>query len=280
MYSVTTLIYTEDLENISFIQKCKSKGVNCISIVDARSAVYVATGISAQNQSKVVVCVNASNASRSAFSGMTEAFYRKLSVALITVGKKLDYTKILNDVVVGHYIALNCEDAEYDLLNGKFPMHIELLAENLEHEKNECNALQLLLSSILAEDTYLYISPAIKKSEVQYKGKVVYGGMPDCYEGAMANVLGASLVRKRKKYIGLISEDEFIHDINTLGNINMNDLICYIVVSRKKNKMILDYAMVMKFETYEVKSDYLKIDDVKRLILSKNKGLLVVYKEG
>ena len=42
MDRVATLIYTEDLENISFVQECKSKGTNCIPVVDARSAVYVA----------------------------------------------------------------------------------------------------------------------------------------------------------------------------------------------------------------------------------------------
>lgn len=279
MDEMTTLIYTEDMENISFVQECKNKGTNCISVVDARSAVYIATGISAQNQSKVAVCMNAGNTSRSAFSGMTEAFYRKLPVALITVGEKLDYTRELNDVVVGHYTALNCDDV-LEQLNGEFPMHIELLMEIQKYEKSECDDLQILLSSILDKDTYLYISPSIKKSEVNYMGKVVYGGMPDCYEGSMANVLGASLAGKRKKYVGLISEDEFIHDINTLGNININDLVCYIVISQEKNKMILDYAKAMKFETFEVKSDYLKSDDVNKMVLSKNKGVLMVYKEG
>lgn len=279
MDRVTTLIYTEDLENISFVQECKSKGISCISVVDARSAVYVATGISAQNQNKIAVCVDAGNASRSAFSGMTEAFYRQLPVALITVGKKLDYTRELNDVVLGHYTALNYNDV-LELFNVKFPMHIELLVENPEQQKKECDALQSLLSSVLDENTYLYISPGIKKNEIQYMGKVVYGGMPNCYEGAMANVLGASLARKRKKYVGLISEDEFLHDINTLGNNNINDLICYIVVSQKKNKMILDYASAMKFKTCEVKENCLKLEDIKRIVLSKNKGLLIVYQEG
>ena len=240
MDEMTTLIYTEDMENISFVQECKNKGTNCISVVDARSAVYIATGISAQNQSKVAVCMN---------------------------------------VVVGHYTALNCDDV-LEQLNGEFPMHIELLMEIQKYEKSECDDLQILLSSILDKDTYLYISPSIKKSEVNYMGKVVYGGMPDCYEGSMANVLGASLAGKRKKYVGLISEDEFIHDINTLGNININDLVCYIVISQEKNKMILDYAKAMKFETFEVKSDYLKSDDVNKMVLSKNKGVLMVYKEG
>ena len=113
MYEVSdimTLVYTTDLENTPFIIESKKKIKDCISVVDARSAVYVATGICAQNHCKVAVCVDAGNASRSAFSGMTEAFYRKLPVALITVGKKLDYTKELNDVVAGHYTAKNYAD--------------------------------------------------------------------------------------------------------------------------------------------------------------------------
>ena len=186
---------------------------------------------------------------------------------------------LTNDVVLGHYTALNYNDV-LELFNVKFPMHIELLVENPEQQKKECDALQSLLSSVLDENTYLYISPGIKKNEIQYMGKVVYGGMPNCYEGAMANVLGASLARKRKKYVGLISEDEFLHDINTLGNNNINDLICYIVVSQKKNKMILDYASAMKFKTCEVKENCLKLEDIKRIVLSKNKGLLIVYQEG
>ena len=60
----------------------------------------------------------------------------------------------------------------------------------------------------------------------------------------------------------------------------MNDLVCYIVVSRKKNKMILDYATAMKFKTCEVEEDCLKQEDIKRIVLSKNKGLLMVCQEG
>ena len=279
MDRVTTLIYTEDLENILFVQECKNNGIKCIPVVDARSAVYVATGICAQNRCIVVVCVNAGNASRSAFSGMTEAFYRKLPVALITVGRELDYTRELNDVIVRHCTALNYDDV-LEQLNDELPVHIELLVKNPEHKKNRCDALQMLLSSALDENTYLYVSSGIKKSDGHYVGKVVYGGMPGCYEGAMANVLGASLARKRKKYVGLISEDEFIHDINTLGNINMNDSICYIVVAQKKNKAILDYAAAMQFETCEVKETCLKLENIKRIVLGKNKGLLMVYQEG
>lgn len=277
MNNIKYLVYTTDLENTSFVQAGKTAGANCISVLDARSAAYFATGICAQNKEKVVVCVNGSNASRSVFSGMTEAFYRKLPVALITFGKSLDYTKELNDVVMGHYSASSISEVD-QMLNKEFPMHIELLNEYQEHEKVECNYLQQILRSVLDEKSYLYISQGIKDAMCQYRGKVVHGGMPDCYEGALANVLGASLAGRRERYIGLVSENEFLHDINTLGNININDSIFYIIVGIKKNKTIIGYAESLQFKVSEIKYDKLRFEDIERLNSNRKKSLLMVYK--
>lgn len=278
MNDLITLVYTEDLENAPIIIECKNEDMECFPVVDARSAVYVATGISAQNQRKVVVCVDSGNASRSAFSGMTEAFYRKLPIALITVGKKLDYTKELNDVVAGHYIAESFEDI-LSLLDKEFPMHIELVEEEQKQKKIECDKLQQILSSVLSEHEYLYISQEIRNSCYQYHSKVVYGGMPDCSEGALANVLGASLAKIHKKYIGLVSETEFIHDLNTLGNTNINDRICYIIVGRKKNALLLDSAKALQFDVIATKEEQLGDNEIRKVCLSDNKTLLMLYKE-
>lgn len=281
MYKVNdimTLVYTTDLENASFIIESKKKIKDCISVVDARSAVYVATGICAQNHCKAAVCVDAGNASRSAFSGMTEAFYRKLPVALITVGKKLDYTKELNDVVAGHYTAKNYADV-MALMDKELPIHVELIAEESRQKKIECDKLQQDLSSVLDESTYLYISQGIHKADCSYSGKVVYGGMPDCYEGALANVLGASLAKKHKKYVGLISEDEFVHDLNTLGNININDLVSFVVVGNKKRKMIEDCAAALQFEVIVAKESQIGDAELRSVCKGSQKTLLMIYRE-
>lgn len=281
MYEVNdimTLVYTTDLENAPFIIESKKKFKDCISVVDARSAVYVATGICAQNHCKVAVCVDAGNASRSAFSGMTEAFYRKLPVALITVGKKLDYTKELNDVVAGHYTAKNYADV-MALMDKEFPIHVELIVEESRQKKIECDKLQQGLSSVLDESTYLYVSQGIHKADCSYSGKVVYGGMPDCYEGALANVLGASLAKKHKKYVGLISENEFVHDLNTLGNININDLVSFVVVGNKKCKMIEDCAAALQFEIIVSKESQIGEAELRSVCRGSQKTLLMIYKE-
>jgi len=237
------IVYTADLD-VSVLLKdfdCEK-----IKVLDPRSAVYTATGIAAQNKEIVLVLMNSNNSSRSAFSGMTEAFYRNLPVVLITLGKNLDYRKELNDVVNSHFQIGNINDI-YSLLDETKPMHIEVdyIAEGVSHKK--CQILNIL-SDVLIEDDYLLVSNRFDSSALTFKCKMVRGGFDSCNDGMIANVLGASLAKKRRRYIGLISEEELSHDINTLGNVNINDLLVYIVCCEKENKLIKDYCESLGFE--------------------------------
>lgn len=279
MSKIKYLVYTSDLENHSFIKKNKEDNdVKCISSVDSRSAVYLATGIAAQNKEAVMVCIDSGNSSRSAFSGMTEAFYRQLPVVLVTFGNKLDYSKELGDVVFGHYKVNSVEEISSVISYSK-PIHIEVSESGTNISKIKCNKLQELLYNSFDEKTYLYIGQGIEVSDMSCKCKKVLGGMPDCYEGALANVLGASLAKLKDRYIGLVSEEEFIHDINTLGNININDLVFYIVVCEKKNDMILNFADSLQFKTDCIKEDKIEMSFIRSLAENKSKTLLIVYKE-
>lgn len=279
MDQVKCIVYSSDLEESSFIIKQKSnKDITCISCPDARSAVYLATGICAQNKKTVMVCVDSGNASRSAFSGMTEAFYRQLPVVLVTFGKKLDYTKELGDVVFSHFCVNDAEKINA-LLSQSKPMHIEVTTETYTIVKYQCEKLQKILCESLANNMYLYIGQGIKAVDLSYPCKVVFGGMPDCYEGTLANVLGASLAKRRVRYIGLVSESEVIHDLNTLGNINVNDLLFFIAVCRKKNDLLLHFAESLHFESVSVKNEDLDRQIMQSLIENKHKTFLMLYQE-
>lgn len=278
MWKIRYIVYSSELEEMSFIRKSKNAGIRCIPVIDTRSAVYVATGICAQNNESVVVCVNSSNTSRSAFSGMTEAFYRNLPVALVTFGQDLDYSKELRDVVTNHYI-VSSEDEIEQLLNKGYPIHIEVVCESQCIEKLQCRKTQDLLSSLLDSDQYLYIGQGIDDVGNKYRCKTVQGGMPNCYEGALSNVLGASLAKLRDRYIGLVSEDEVIHDINTLGNININDSLFFIVVGIKQNKTIIDYAKSLSFYVDSIKEDEMDTKKIEVLVNNEKKTLLMIYKE-
>lgn len=270
--NIKHIIYENEVEKSSFIENAKNAGIECISVLDTRSAVYYATGMCAQNKEVVMVCINSVN-SRSAFSGMTEAFYRKLPVILVTLGKALDYSKELRDVVVNHYVISDDTDLS-DILMNEYPMHIEITNITNNIAKIECNQILSMLANVLNTDDYLYISQKIGSGNREFACKVVRGGLTNSIDGALSNVLGASLARIRKRYIGLVSEEEFLHDMNALGNINMNDLILYFVVARKNNKAICNYARTLEFEVVSMGKGLI---EEKPLLQALNNGKKTIF---
>lgn len=67
------------------------------SVVDERSAAYMACGMAEESGEPVVIVCTGATASRNYVSGLTEAYYRKLPVLAIT------YTQIVSRV--GHLFA-------------------------------------------------------------------------------------------------------------------------------------------------------------------------------
>src|SRR5690554_5917127 len=67
------------------------------SIVDERSAAYIACGLAAESGEPVVISCTGATASRNYLPGLTEAFYRKLPVLAITSTQSVSR--------VGHHIA-------------------------------------------------------------------------------------------------------------------------------------------------------------------------------
>ncbi len=71
-----------DLEIVAALQY--NKGFKIFSSIDERSAVYMAVGIAEESNEPVAVICTESTASRNFFSGLTEAYYRKLPIIAIT----------------------------------------------------------------------------------------------------------------------------------------------------------------------------------------------------
>lgn len=276
--NIKHIVYTPDVRETNFIKSARQNGVNCIQILDARSAVYTATGISAQNKEMTIVCLSAGNSSRSAFSGMTEAFYRRLPIVLITFGMELDYSQELADVIYGHYI-VSSEDQIKQYLDKQLPVHIEVQTSSQPLNKKDCLRIQEILTQVLNEESYFYIGQGVRKHPLTFNCKVVEGGMPNCYEGAVANVLGASLAKNHSRYIGLITEDEFVHDMNTLGNININDSLLFIVAIDEKNLILENYAKALGYEF--IMMDWNKIDNtfIENIVNNKKRTILFISQE-
>ncbi len=278
MKKIEYLIYTKEVEPSRVVQQFKKDNIKCILALDVRSAVYYATGISAQCGEIVAVCVDGSNASRSAFSGMTEAFYRQLPVILITLGNSLDYTMELKDVVLGHYLVKDAKEI-LNFANYKLPAHIELGEEIIIDTEVESLKLQEALMEAVSEKDYLYFSPRFQIKEKDFMCKCISGGMSRCKDGTLSNVLGASLAQKRRRYIGVVTEEEFLHDMNTLGNIHANKDLFFIVISQKFEKMIGDYARTLNYEVICEAEDNICGTSLKRLFENGKQTIFIMLKK-
>ena len=274
MNQIKHIVYTSDLDLHSYFPGYDGEA---ISALDSRSAVYIGTGIAAQNKEIVVVLLKSSNASRSAFSGMTEAYYRNLPIILVTVGRELDYSVELNDVVNSHHVVSSLKEIEgiSDLI---LPAHIEL---DIQANKDDIKTSPIFecLKGVISANDYLYTSQNFSFSAIDFNCKVVNGGTKNCLEGALSNVLGASLAKKRRRYIGVVTEDEFLHDMNALGNINVNESLVYYVLCDHNNEMIGNYAKSLGFNTSSIVMDEITKEDIKKVLENKKKSLVVVHGE-
>lgn len=274
MNQIKHIVYTSDLDLHSSFPGYDGEA---ISALDSRSAVYIGTGIAAQNKEIVVVLLKSSNASRSAFSGMTEAYYRNLPIILVTVGRELDYSVELKDVVNSHHVVSSLKEIER-ISDLALPAHIEL---DIQVNKDDIKTSPIFecLKGATSVDDYLYVSHNLSFDTERLNCKVVNGGTKNCLEGALSNVLGASLAKKRRRYIGVVTEDEFLHDMNALGNINVNDSLVYFVLCDHNNEMICNYAKTLGFYTSCLDVNEIAEKDTRIVLDNKKKSVIVVYGE-
>jgi len=84
-YNIKKVIASPGSTNMTFVASIQDDPFfDVYSSVDERSAAYIACGIAAQTGESVVLSCTGATASRNYFSGLTEAFYRKLPVLSIT----------------------------------------------------------------------------------------------------------------------------------------------------------------------------------------------------
>ena len=110
-HGIKKIIASPGSSNVSFVASVQHDiFFEIYSVVDERSAAYVACGLAAESAEPVVLCCTGATASRNYIPGLTEAFYRKLPIIAITalvhpgyIGQNrpqvMDRTVVLNDIV-------------------------------------------------------------------------------------------------------------------------------------------------------------------------------------
>lgn len=85
---ITDLVISPGGTNIPIIQAVQNDTFfNCISVVDERSAAYVAIGIYIQKRKPVAIICTSAQATRNYIPGLTEAFYKRVPLLAITMEK-------------------------------------------------------------------------------------------------------------------------------------------------------------------------------------------------
>ena len=154
--NIRKIVASPGTTNIPFVMSLQNDGgFEMYSCIDERSACYMACGMAAESGEPVVLTCTGATASRNYFSGLTEAFYRRLPILAVTSTRPLshighlsaqviDRTAQPNDIVKLSVFAplVRCNDDEWDCQikinqaldalskDGGGPVHINLETES------------------------------------------------------------------------------------------------------------------------------------------------------
>lgn len=264
------MVYTSSVGN-SFFVKSARKYLQCYEYEDARSVAYIGTGMMAESNEPVIICTNGDIEYRSFCSGLTEAYYRNLQIVAISISDctRLDYSLEIKDTVKyhqrvsGRLTSREMERCILKVISGEKPCHldIDLIEDHECIEINQEKAMNALfhplvdinwLADYIPENCLLSLGNGFSLEPKRFLCSMsvsVSGG----YEGILARTLGASLCGTKDRYIGVVTEKEFIHDINSLGNRCINNKVVYIVYTQEKKDVIISYASALAFICLDIK---------------------------
>lgn len=91
--NISDLVLSPGGTNISVIRAVQDDVFfNCYSVIDERSAAYVAIGMYLQHKKPVAIICTSAQATRNYIPGLTEAFYKKVPILAITMEKHPRFT--------------------------------------------------------------------------------------------------------------------------------------------------------------------------------------------
>ena len=100
--NIKHIVISNELDRKGIRSQFEQDGFIVETILDSRSAGYVATGICAEQSKPVVLITENNNDSRNGYSSLTEAYYKKLPIIFITInnGHSLNYVNELRDTTI------------------------------------------------------------------------------------------------------------------------------------------------------------------------------------
>lgn len=242
-YKINKIVASPGMQNAGFNLIVQDNSFfECHSVIDERSAAYVASGMAYETNEPVVITCTGATASRNYLSAMTEAYYRKLPIIAITFthyGNKFN----LEPQYVDRSIIQNDIKA----------ISVDLPIINNDYDKNKC---LIYLNAVLSKAVYnkvpVHINVTNKHGAMTFNTKELpsdiwttkvydYSNIATCFE-ELKNKNVALLIGSHKKFSDF--ELNTIQDFVVKYNI---PVFCdHTSNYRGKNKILITHVSSMK----------------------------------
>lgn len=165
-HGIKKVIASPGATNINFVSSIQQdEWFEIYSVVDERSAAYVACGMAEESGEPVVLSCTGATASRNYMSALTEAFYRKLPILAVTSTKFLgrighnepqviDRTSQLNDIVNYSVQVPICNSSEE-----KWSCNTKINTALLELKRNGGGPVHINLETTLSRNHSVKVLP-------------------------------------------------------------------------------------------------------------------------
>ena len=251
----------------SIIQQTSCNIPDAIVIIDERSAGYVATGMSEEADTPVVIWCANNDSFRNLAPSLTEAYYRKLPLLVVALeeGLCINQTVNPNDIIRYNLSQYKTEpltleykiEAAIDYLYAeiKGPVYLSLgLPDEIISSDNKqlVDAYETIDISSLIELLPLDACVHIGKG-IQCKGErfidILYRTDHCTKDGHVSMLIGSSIVYREQLHIGIFTYDEIAYDMNMLGNRHIGDnLFVLSFMSHNQNSSIPEFAEKMEWD--------------------------------
>ncbi len=230
--AIITLPYEKHTQNISILHD----SIKEYHIKDARTAAYMACGMAIESLQPVALLCEYGENLFNYFSGLTEAYYRKLPLIVISfLYKKRKSLRFPNDIFTCHY-TIELIQNEKELPT--FPKHLNgpIYIEVLQTEQTKLQQFEKIKNPFRL----------LNKDSQNYR---FYEEENGSY-GYLSRLIGFSLDNKSQMCFGYTNSDIALLDMNSLGNRHIDGNLIIAICSGKDSSAIKSYVTSLGYAYY------------------------------
>lgn len=228
--------------------------------VDERSAGYLATGMSEELGKPVVVWVKNDASFRNLAPALTEAYYKKIPLVVVTIPSEKPVSQVINpiDILVGRLSYDNNEDGVIENVNNIWktkrvgPVLLEIKEGKL-YPYNSFKCPEILL-------------------DLLSKQAIICAG-----EGGLSTLIGMAASNPDDKVTGILPYRELLYELNMLGNRNVrnNILIVSYCTDTHAINVVSCFARALDWHVEIIDNE----EDIEGLTFFKEPSIVIIRKD-